>query len=244
MRKGFALIAVGAISLIPRCSQTVPLPVADASVDAEAGACPETIHVGTVCTNKGLSCPYPSNGRCDSYKSYVCNGSLFYAHDDLGPGTACSQVGLECRRPDTECDSCTCDGTTFNCEVGCCTTDCPYCPPSSTVVSGNSCNTTLTCASDYPCDAGSAACSCVDPIWTMCRCIATAVTLAPSENAPLGIAVDGTNVYWANSGDGTIRKVAIGGAYPRRSHPVRDLLPLSSSTRRAPIGRPGEASAA
>jgi hypothetical protein len=42
----------------------------------------------------------------------------------------------------------------------------------------------------------------------------TPVPLASGQNRPYGIAVDSTNVYWLNSGDGTVMKVPIGGGTP------------------------------
>jgi hypothetical protein len=42
----------------------------------------------------------------------------------------------------------------------------------------------------------------------------TATTLASDQVYPQGIAVDGTNVYWTNYGDGTVMKVPAGGGTP------------------------------
>jgi hypothetical protein len=38
-----------------------------------------------------------------------------------------------------------------------------------------------------------------------------AIALAVGQSSPFGIAVDATSVYWANNGDGTLMKVAVGG---------------------------------
>jgi uncharacterized repeat protein (TIGR03803 family) len=40
------------------------------------------------------------------------------------------------------------------------------------------------------------------------------ITGGLGESAPAGIAVDGANLYFANSGDGTINKVAAAGGTP------------------------------
>jgi hypothetical protein len=54
---------------------------------------------------------------------------------------------------------------------------------------------------------------------------ARAVTLAANLHAPSGLALDGANIYWANSGDGTVMKCAVAQCTPTiiassQNHPV------------------------
>ncbi len=203
---GYIVVALGAVLVVARCDET-------GQNAAEAGTCPTSIVVGDGCDAKGLSCPYPGDG-CNEFTSFACDGTQFLVQD-LGPNTPCNQNGLVCRWSGTECDTCTCDGTTFQCHENCCACDAGgACPIPPLVVAGQSCSGTLTCASSYPCDAGSTGvCTCTSGTWG-CQCLTTAVVLASGESAPWAIAVDSTSVYWTDYNGGTVRKVAIGGGTP------------------------------
>jgi hypothetical protein len=178
---------------------------------------PVPVASGDPCTKKGLTCPPKDGGATGCPGStLVCDGTQFAFQVGVGPGAACSQAGLSCYWPGTECDTCTCDGKTFNCRENCCTTNCDggpppnVCPVPAQVVAGQSCNSQLTCPSDDPCEGGaSSACTCVSGIWT-CQCVVPPVALASGENASQ-LAIDATNVYWTSFQNGVVRKIAIAG---------------------------------
>jgi hypothetical protein len=90
-----------------------------ATRDTGPGTCPDAaaIFPGDPCSSEGLLCPYPGSAGCAVYQ---CNGTHFVTHSLAGPGNACSQAGLTCMLPNSECDTCTCDGTTFQCQENCC----------------------------------------------------------------------------------------------------------------------------
>lgn len=94
------------------------------SSDTGTGTCPVQnpvdagfIFPGEPCSNEGLLCPYPGTGGCAVWR---CDGTQFVTHFLAGPGNSCNQPDLECMDPGTECDTCTCDGTTFQCQENCC----------------------------------------------------------------------------------------------------------------------------
>jgi hypothetical protein len=175
---------------------------------------------GSPCSQSELGKTSPGAG-C---QSLVCNGTEFVSQDGVEPDFACNQTGLVCHRADTECDTCTCDGTTFQCQSNCCIIQgCDggpgpapdVCPAPPNVVAGQSCSSKLVCPSEYPCEGGtSSACACVSGNWA-CQCVAAPVALASGENGPASLAIDATNVYWTSYQNGVVRKVAIGGGSPQ-----------------------------
>jgi hypothetical protein len=180
---------------------------------------PVLVSSGDPCNDQGLICS-PQDGTTDCPgTALVCDGTTFAFQGGVGPGAACNQAGVVCQWPGTECDTCTCDGTTFQCQEKGCLNDAGgppsnVCPGPAQVVAGQSCNGQLTCPSNTPCEGGaSGACACVSGTWA-CQCVVAPVALASGENAAQ-LAIDATNVYWTNYQDGLVRKIAIGGGSPQ-----------------------------
>lgn len=170
---------------------------------------------GASCTQAGLVCPRTPSDPCNDL-AFVCDGARFnlQATAAVGPGATCNRAGLVCHWPGTECDSCTCNGSTFVCKENCCTTSCmdggppAGCPPPELVVDGQSCSGGDVCAGSA-CDGGSSMCTCASGTWS-CQCVATPVALVSGEN-PSGLAADGTYVYWTDYLSGLVRRIAVGG---------------------------------
>ncbi len=56
--------------------------------------------------------------------------------------------------------------------------------------------------------------SCTETCSGTCSSGGCVVTLATAQSEPVSIATDGTNVYWANFGDGSVVKAPVGGGAP------------------------------
>ncbi|HET6280877.1 MAG TPA: HYR domain-containing protein, partial [Polyangia bacterium] len=137
--------------------------------------------------------------------------SVASAGADLG--TPCG-AGADCAS--TLCvDGVCCDGA---CGGGA-ADDCQACSVAKGATSNGTCtllSAAQVCrASAGPCDVaetctGTSADCPVDQVLS----VPVPTTLASAQAGPLGIAVDGTSVYWTNGDDGTVMKVALSGGAP------------------------------
>lgn len=103
-----------------------------------------------------------------------CDSAVNSCSEAVGQGVACSNTGLCCDYPNTECGTCYCDGTRFICSMNGCSPQAPPCPnvvapggacaiwpfstiPQSSCPSTVECGSSCTCGCDghWQCTAGS-----------------------------------------------------------------------------------------
>jgi len=129
--------------------------------------------VGEPCDIEGTTCS--TTGSTCGGTALVCQSNVLVDVNTnaVGPGLSCNEKGQSCHYPGTECQSCTCDGAEWVCQMSaCCQPGCfeaGTCPSQDDIIAGAPCQSALPCLGAHACGFSSqvfAYCTCSSGTWS------------------------------------------------------------------------------